>query len=514
MPGAINSIIIVGGGLSGWMTALYLNHLYNQHKQAVEISLIDSSDAGIIGAGEASLSNIRFFFAAMGLDENELIRETNATLKSGILFKHWRQPIAGEEHQFFHPCDHIKLGPGLDIATQWLLTNRKQFERFDQGSSLSAHLMLRGQSPKTDSCHPYEGVVPYGYHFDATLMFRYLRKKAIAAGVKHIETKVTDIDCHAGNIESVETEYGRHKADYYLDCTGFKGVLIERLKKENWHSLSSQLPCNRAVTMQVAYEAGEQPRTFTQATALKYGWAWQIDLVNRRGTGYVYDGERISSLQAEQELTAHIGNQVKILGCQHVELKVGHRNEFWLGNCIALGLSGGFIDPLESTGLHLVHTGVRMLASHLSSNKVSPSVRDAYNSIMVREYQALSRFIRLHYYLTDRRDTSFWRQFKAHAGDEELARLLALWRYKVCEAEDIANTGTGVFSADEYRFVLYGMQYLPQLSLAYDETQVNQVFARLDSKVQHTLDNTIAHQDFLQALHDMPLQEIASLWSK
>ena len=190
---AVNSIIIVGGGLSGWMTALYLNHLYNQHKQVVEITLLDSSDVGVIGVGEASLQSIRFFFAAMGLDEDELIKETNATLKSGILFKNWQQSVDGEEQQFFHPCDHIKLGPGMDISTHWLLSNRQTFERFDQGGSLSAHLMARQKSPKTDTCFQYEGVVPYGYHFDATLMFRYLRKKAIAAGVNFIEGKVCAI---------------------------------------------------------------------------------------------------------------------------------------------------------------------------------------------------------------------------------------------------------------------------------------------------------------------------------
>ena len=175
----------------------------------------------------------------MGLDENELLKETNATLKAGIMFNQWMKPVDGKMHQYFHPFEHIQLGPGLDIASRWLISGRENQERFDQGASLSAHLIQHDHCPKTDSTRPYEGVVPYGYHLDATLMSRYLRKKAVEAGVIHIEGTVNDVTVNGSNIQDISTEHGVHRADIFVDSTGFKGLLIEKLKKTTGHRLKT-----------------------------------------------------------------------------------------------------------------------------------------------------------------------------------------------------------------------------------------------------------------------------------
>ena len=510
----VSSITIVGGGSSGWMTALYLNRLYNQQQQTVKITVVESKDIGIIGVGEATVHSIRFFFAAMGLDESELLKETNATLKTGIMFKNWMKPVDGKLHQYFHPFEHVQIGPGLDISSRWLLSERRHIERFDQGASLSAHLIEKLHCPKMANARPYEGAVPYGYHLDATLMSRFLRRKATEAGVVHIEGTVSDITTSDGNIESITTEHGNHSADIFIDSTGFKGLLIEKLKADNWQSFEQALPCNKAVAMQVAYDEQEAPNPYTTATALSNGWAWQIDLVNRRGTGYVYDGNKISREQAEAELRAHNGEQAKILKTVHLDMKVGCRKEFWVGNCIAIGLSGGFIEPLESTGLHIINIGARLLATHLSSKDVPQAVRDSYNRLMNGAYQDLKQFIVLHYCLTDRGDTEFWQQAQQSVDHcPELKRNIDVWRHKVCEYFDLAGGYSTTFTDENYRFILYGMQHYPNLNMSVDDAANSDVFDKLSRKAIQTVNATLSHKAFLQSLHDMPLDEIAQLWS-
>lgn len=512
---AVTSITIVGGGSSGWMSALYLNKLYNQQKKTVQVTVIESKDIGIIGVGEATVHSIRFFFAAMGLDEKELLKETNATLKTGIMFNNWMKPVDGKMHQYFHPFEHVQLGPGLDIASRWLISGRKNQERFDQGASISAHLINHDHCPKTVNARPYDGVVPYGYHLDATLMSRYLRNKAVEAGVVHIEGTVSDVNVSDGNIASITTEHGTHTADIFIDSTGFKGLLIEKLKKDNWTSFEDALPCNKAVAMQIAYDKTQAPNPYTSATALSSGWAWQIDLVNRRGTGYVYDGNRLTKEEAEAELIAHNGKDARVLKTVHLDMKVGCRPEFWIGNCVAIGLSGGFIEPLESTGLHIINIGTRLLATHLSSKDVAQEIRDSYNRLMNGAYQDLKQFIVLHYCLTNRDDTEFWQQAKKSVEHcPELKRNLAVWQHKICEYFDLAGGYSTTFTDENYRFILYGMQHYPNLNFDLCQQQSDDVFDKLARKAQQTVQSTLSHQEFLQSLHDMSLPEIAKMWAE
>lgn len=514
MNNNVSSITIVGGGSSGWMTALYLNRLYNQTEHTVDVTVIESKDIAIIGVGEATVHSIRFFFAAMGLDENELLKETNATLKTGIMFNNWMKPVDGKMHQYFHPFEHVQIGPGLDIASRWLLSDRKNSERFDQGASLSSHLIQQEHCPKMANARPYEGAVPYGYHLDATLMSRYLRKKAVEAGVIHIEGTVSKVNTAGENITSIVTEHGEHQADIFIDSTGFRGLLIKELKEDNWQSFEDALPCNKAVAMQIAYDEEQAPNPYTTATALDNGWAWQIDLVNRRGTGYVYDGNRISKEEAEAALKAHNGENAKILKTVHLDMNVGCRKEFWVGNCIAIGLSGGFIEPLESTGLHIINIGARLLATHLSSKDVPQSIRDSYNRLMNGAYEDLKQFIVLHYCLTDRDDTEFWQQAQRSVDYcPELKRNLEVWQHKVCEYFDLAGGYSTTFTDENYRFILYGMQHYPQLNMDIDVEQNNDVFDKLNRKGIQTVQHTLSHKDFLQSLHDMSLSEIAQMWA-
>ncbi|AQA18187.1 tryptophan halogenase [Halioglobus japonicus] len=496
------TITIVGGGSSGWMTALYLNTLFNKEQLNYQIRVIESPDIGIIGVGEATVHSVRFFFAAMGLDENELLRETNGSLKLGILFRNWMKPVDGKTHEYFHPFEQQRLGRGMDISSMWHMSGRGTRERYDEAVSLSSELVAHRHVPKTANSQAYQGVVPYGYHIDATLLARFLRRKAVAEGVEHIEATVTSATTEGEMIQSVETDKGSFTADFFIDCTGFRGLLIDQLKQDNWESFADALPCNKAVAIQRELPDDLGAKPYTTATALSNGWAWQIDLQNRQGTGYVYDGNRLSKEEAEQELRDFLGPDAAVLKCAHLNMKVGCRKEFWVGNCVAIGLSAGFIEPLESTGLHLINLGAGLLATHQPNREVDQSIRDSYSRLMRGFYQDLKQFIVLHYCLTDRDDTDFWRAAPATVEHTPwLQSQLQIWKHKICEFHDLAGSFSTTFNDENYRYILYGMHHNPALTQSVDAAASEQLFAQANANAERARQLTSAQGDYLSQLN-------------
>ncbi|MBN8432349.1 tryptophan 7-halogenase [Microbulbifer salipaludis] len=498
----MKTLNIVGGGSAGWMAAIYLNRYFNREVKNFQVNVIESPDIGIIGVGEATVHSIRFFFGAMGLDEAELMAETNATIKSGIMFRNWKKPIAGQTHEYFHPFDQQQPGGSVDISSAWFVGGRKSQERYDEGVSVNSHLIKWGHCPKGASSSNYQGAVPYGYHLDATLLARFLRRKAVEQGVRHIEATVTDVEVAAGKILSVQTDQGAFAGDFFLDCTGFRGLLLEKLQSDNWESFADVLPCDKAVAIQREFPMGTNPRSYTVATALSSGWAWQIDLVNRQGSGYVYDSGRISPEDAERELRDFLGPEAGVLKCTHLDMKVGCRRNTWVGNCAAIGLSSGFIEPLESTGLHMIHLGVSLLATHLAGDDGSGVLRDSYNEKMRGFYQDLKQFIVLHYCLSDRDDSEFWRAAPATVeGCAWLKSKLPLWKRKICEYQDFAGSYASIFTDANYRYVLYGMQHYPELRFAMSEGELEGIFQRFSQLLVRAKAGTLDHAQFLQAMH-------------
>ncbi|MBY6190554.1 tryptophan 7-halogenase [Microbulbifer agarilyticus] len=499
---AIKTLNIVGGGSAGWMTAIYLNRYFNRDIKNYQINVIESPDIGIIGVGEATVHSIRFFFAAMGLDERELMAETNATIKSGIMFRNWMKPVDGNTHEYFHPFDQQQPGGSVDISTAWFVGGRSDRQRYDEGVSLNSHLIKSEQCPKSGSSPQFQAIAPYGYHLDATLLARFLRRKAVEQGVCHIEATVLDAEVEQGEILSVATDQGNFSGDFFVDCTGFRGLLIDKLQKDNWESFSDVLPCDKAVAIQREMPEGAAPRPYTVATALSSGWAWQIDLVNRQGSGYVYDSSRLSPEQAESELRSFLGAETSVIKCTHLDMKVGCRKDTWVGNCVAVGLSGGFIEPLESTGLHMIHLGVSLLATHLAGDDGSAVLRASYNEKMRGFYQDLKQFIVLHYCLSNRDDSEFWRNAPATVeGCHWLNSRLPLWKHKICEYQDFAGSYASIFTDTNYRYVLYGMQHYPSPRFSMSDTEVDTIFGRFDQLVDRAKTASMMHDKFLQLVH-------------
>lgn len=506
----LKSLIIVGGGSAGWITALYLQQYFNQRQQHINITVLESEHQGPIGVGEATVHSIRFLFSALGLDESELMQRTNATLKLGILFRNWMQPSAGKQHEYFHPFEQQNMQGNYDLASEWMIGEHYRHQRYDQGVCLSSLLAQIERSPKTSQHNHYQGFLPYAYHLDAVLLGQYLREKGIERGIKHGFETVTEVHCDAGKIKSITTNVGQHQADFFVDCSGFKGLLINALKQDNWLSFKRELPCDKAVAIQTDYPSGYTPKPYTTATALDNGWAWQIDLVNRRGNGYVYDSDKITPEAAEQELRAFLGPASSDRKALHLDMHVGRRKECWVGNCVAIGLSAGFIEPLESTGLHLINVGARLFATHYSNQHTTQSLRDSYNKSMAGVFEDLKQFIVLHYCLTNRTDTAFWQQ----AGDSaklqpDLAEKLTLWKHKICEFMDLAGGYSTTFNDENYRYVLYGMQHYPNLHLDVDSQSNQQLFYAVKHKARELSARTIPHSMFLEALHQKPLFEDA-----
>ncbi|NCP65820.1 MAG: tryptophan 7-halogenase [Paraglaciecola sp.] len=498
------SVLIVGGGSAGWITALYLNRYFNQHGKHLNIRLLESKQIGPIGVGEATVHSIRFLFAALGLDEAELMRETNATLKTGILFRDWMNPQNQQQHEYFHPFEQQRTNSDIDISSAWLSGDKHM--PYDHSVCLSRKLIAKQHSPKSHVSKAYQGVVPYGYHLDATLLGQFLQRKGLEAGIEHSYDTVQSVHCRNGEIAALMTSNGEQTADFYIDCSGFAGKLIEALAADNWLDFSDSLPCNKAVAIQREYHPGEIPKPYTTATALSAGWAWQIDLVNRQGSGYVYAGKYLSQDQAEQELRTLLGPDAKTKPALHLDMKVGCRKAFWLGNCLAIGLSAGFIEPLESTGLHLINLGVRLFATHFSASHLNQSVRDSYNRQLAGIYNDLKQFIVLHYCLSDRNDSAFWkaaRQSAAHCPG--LQEKLTAWQYKVCEFMDLAGGFTTTFNDENYRYVLYGMQHYPALHAPLDPTTRENMFAAVQQLGDNLLLQTTSHREFLERLHHRPL---------
>lgn len=494
MKGSEKTITIVGGGSSGWMTAIYLQRRFANAESPPHIRLIESEDIGIIGVGEATVHSIRFFFAAMGLDENELIRRTDATLKTGVLFKNWRQG----EHDYFHPFEQQASRGGVDLPSLWLCSAGE--ERYDASVSAGYYLMRANKTPKTPRSQPYQGIIPYGYHLDATKMASYLREVAKERGVEHVLATVQDVDVDVDGetIRAVETTAGRFDGDLFIDCTGFRALLISKVASDNWVSYEDELPCNRAVAIQT--ELPGEPRSYTTATALSNGWAWQIDLQTRSGTGYVYDGNRQTPEEAEEELLKFLGSS-EVKRKVHLRMRVGRSKQFWVGNVVAVGLSGGFIEPLESTGLHLVNLGVGLLATHLTQADITERVRASYNRLMTGFYEELREFIVLHYCLTNREDSAFWKSAKSSSKSlHGLNEKLELWQSKVCEFQDFAGGYNTTFSDENYRYVLYGMEHLPVGVMSYDEDLRASELNQLKDLSERAVQQTLSPRDFFERI--------------
>jgi tryptophan halogenase len=478
-------VLIVGGGSAGWTTAAYLNAVLNVGEQKVaEISLIESPDVPRIGVGEATIPNINRTLASIGLDEAEFMKAVDGTFKQSIRFVNW---LDNDGDFYHHPFCRYGSGPHDDAGRRWLMSDRSM--PFMDTVSAQPAICEMGLSPKMLDNEASGLSLVYAFHMDALKFADYLTAFSTARGVTHHLDHVVDVEMHDnGNIAAVQTKSGKRlEADLFVDCTGFAAQLIEKKLGIGWVDCSQWLLCDRAVTINVPYEHHYPGyvRPYTTATALSAGWVWDIPLQTRRALGYVHSSAFLSADDAEQELRAFEGEHAASLSSRIVNFKVGRREQQWAANCVSIGLSAGFIEPLESTGLYLSQVASEALAEYFPFSDDMASLAFRFNRVMANRFYEILDFINMHYCLTRRTDTEFWREIgRPERINDRLRAKLEFWQIKPPSAYDFedqffpgqpeARLQSGGASGDNrypidtgrlwnhhsYENILYGMDFL------------------------------------------------------
>jgi tryptophan halogenase len=459
----IKKLVIVGGGSAGWMSASYLHKIFNNKVEQYQITLVESTDVDSIGVGEATIHSMRFFLASIGLSEIDVMKQTNATLKHGILFKNWHG--ARENDEYYHPFEQPnKYSDGIPIIRHWanLYGSQEQRARFDASVSPQVHFANNNKSPKSEQNKDFEGYFPYGYHLDAIKFARYLRDVSIERGVIRIEGHVKSIGLsNDGCISSLTLNSGQLiEGDFFIDCTGFSSILMNAMGNNKFIDYSDSLLCDRAVTCQIPHINTDYIlRPYTTSTAQSSGWIWDIDLTNRCGSGYVYSSQFCSEKDAETTLKKHLDIEHEDIKLKHLKMKVGRKDKVWYKNCISIGLSASFIEPLESTGLYFIDMSLRFLSEYVFTKNTPELIINKYNSILGQLVDQTKDFIVLHYSLSEREDSPFWKKYKYEIqASSELQSNLLLWKNKVPTPSDFAGQITQFTSAN-YAYILYGMGF-------------------------------------------------------
>jgi len=431
--GTPKKIVIVGGGTAGWMAA---NLLACKWKET-EIFLVESKEIGIIGVGEGSTPHLKFFFDAIGVADSEWMPRCNATYKNGITFDKW-STISGFE-SYFHPfaaqTDDIFTVPlfykNIQARMQGYNVNAHPDEYF-----LESYLSRNNLAPLPDECFPFG--VAYGYHFDSALLGQFLAEKSVSLGVKRVYGNVMEaLVNNDGSISSVKLNDGSLlTADFFIDCSGFNSLLMQKTLQVGFKSFKDNLVNDAAVVM--PSKISSVVPVETKATALSNGWAWQIPLRNRFGNGYVYSSEYIDADQAEAELRQHLDLLDSDVEAKHLKMKVGRVEKHWHKNCLAVGLSQGFIEPLEATAIALSFNTVSQFMQCFQQGKGTKKFESAFNKDINTRFDGIRDYIVCHYKVNQRTDSKYWRDNAANScTSETLNRILTLWHNSQDFADDM-----------------------------------------------------------------------------
>ena len=420
----IRKILIVGGGTAGWMTAAVLSKLLKN--DYADIQLVESEEIGTVGVGEATIPQIGTFNRTLGIEENDFVKATQGSFKLGIEFVDW----GAKGERYIHPFGAYGLDmEGVSFHAFFLKHHGHDYtvntvEQYSlQALAARQNRFMRpvnaGNSPLSK--------IAYAFHFDAGLYARYLRGQSEARGVTRQEGKIVDVALHpeTGYIKHVQLTDGRIlDADFFVDCTGFRGLLIEQALNAGYNDWSHWLPCDRAIA--VPCESADRLTPYTRSTAREAGWQWRIPLQHRIGNGHVWSSAFTTEERATELLMSNLDGK-PLAEPRHLRFLTGHRKKFWVKNCVAIGLSAGFIEPLESTSIHLIQSGVAKLLQMFPGRGFNQPDIDRYNRVTTFEFERIRDFIILHYHLNRRDDTEFWKYTRNMSIPDYLADKMALF---------------------------------------------------------------------------------------
>ncbi len=488
----IRSVLIVGGGTAGWMAAASLAKF--MENMNVRIRLVESEQIGTIGVGEATIPPIIDFLRVLGIDENDIVRKIKATFKLGIAYRDWTRP--GDF--FFHPFGPTGFGMGsISFPSYWLkMFLAGQAERLEE-YSIQAVAADRGKflrpvhAPNTPL-----NKITYALHFDASLFARYLRQFSEARGVTRTEGKVQSVALRPedGFIKSVTLENDEEiEGDLFIDCSGFRGLLIEGALKTGYDDWTHWLPCDRALAM--PSDPSGPPPSYTLVTAREAGWQWRIPLQHRVGNGHVYCSSFISDDKAHEILLANLEGK-PLNDPLPLRFTTGRRKKAWNKNCVALGLASGFLEPLESTSIHMIHRGIAMLLKFFPDRSFEQADIDRYNKIFEFEFGRVRDFLLLHYTHTER-EGAFWEHCRNIPLTDSLQEKIELFR----SHGRILREETELFPVQSWLFVMIGQNIIPRgYDPLVDTLEPAKIKATLDGTrtlIKRCADSMPMHQEFI-----------------
>ncbi len=464
----VKAVVIVGGGTAGWLTAgtIAARHQARMKAGGLSVTLIESPDIRAIGVGEGTWPTMRASLERMGVSETALFRECDAAFKQGGKFVGWTTGTADDA--YYHPLMVPQGFSRVNLVPHWLCEGAAP--SFCDFVTPQGRLCDEGLAPKTIAHGEYRAAANYAYHLDAGKFGPFLAKHCTdKLGVRHVLADVVTVNQdESGDIVSLLTrQAGEISGDLFVDCSGFSSLLIGKVLGVGFKECGDILLCDTALAVQVPYDKPDAPMASqTIATAQDAGWIWDICLPTRRGVGYVYSSRHASEDAARETLLRYIGVRHRDLAVRKIPIRAGYRETFWKNNCVAAGLAGGFLEPLESSAIVLVELSAKLLAEQMPAcREVMDIVARRFNEVTMYRWGRIIDFLKLHYVLTRRRDTAFWRDNVDPATvPERLRDMLTLWKYQSPWFFDELDRLEEVFPAASYQYVLYGMGYRTEVT--------------------------------------------------
>jgi tryptophan halogenase len=490
----IGSIVIVGGGTAGWMAATYLARRLSHRRP--HITVVDSSAIGTVGVGEATVPAIRDFLAAVELGEPDVLRQTEGTIKYGIRFEGW----GGEGHQFFHPFGLYGVpARGVAFHQYWLKMRAAGDQTPLSHYCLATQLAERGLFlPPTDRPPNDLGVFNFALHFDASKFAAMLRQLALANGVSHVDGRIDRVELadEDGGVAAVVLADGQRIAgDLWVDCSGFRSLLLGEALDVPYVDWRHWLPCDRALAIPCRVSNAE-PKPMTRSIARAAGWQWHIPLRHRIGNGYVYCSDFIDDAAAEQTLLGSLEGE-PLAAPNALRFTTGHRARFWEKNVVALGLSSGFLEPLESTSITLIQSGLERFVALFPDKSFDRRLAATYNRQSVLEFERIRDFLFLHYWSNRRHGEPFWDHLRALEPPESLQIKLDSWR----SAGAFVRNEWDTFQDPSWLSMYAGFEDLPEryspLADQFSEAELADTLARMRAAIGGTLAHAEPHRSFL-----------------
>ncbi len=487
------NVVIVGGGTAGWMAAAALTATLAPESRRVR--LIESAEIGTVGVGEATLPHLRLFNRHIGIDERELMAMTQATCKLGIEFVDWAR--IGD--RYLHPFGTYGARiAGVPFHQYWLRLSKQAKAEPLESYSLPIVAARQGKfALPTEDPRSILSTFSYAFHFDASLYAAYLRGVAERRGVERTEGKVIDVRLRGedGWIESITLVDGTViTGDLFIDCSGFRGLLIEQALHTGYEEWTRWLPCDRAVAVPSRNVGSLTP--YTRATAREAGWQWRIPLQHRTGNGYVYSSNFISDDAAAEKLLSRLEGAA-LASPRFLRFVTGRRRKTWNRNCVAIGLAGGFLEPLESTSIYLIQIAITTLIDYLADPRFDQRIVDGYNRWIDMEFDRVRDFLILHYHATQRDDTPLWNYCRTMAVPDSLAHRLELFRSR----GRVVSYKDGLFLEPSWLALYFGQRIMPvaydPLADALSDTELDRRTRDLRDRIERAVGNMPTHEQFL-----------------